>query len=120
MNIRLYIYIFTILPFLFINPFTERLKEHSGTTIVYAKKKPSSLRRVWETDTLLRTPESVLHEPTENVLLVSNINGNGAVKDGNGFISKLTLEGQITSLEWATGLNAPKGMGISGNKLFVA
>jgi DNA-binding beta-propeller fold protein YncE len=85
-----------------------------------AKKKPSSLRKVWETDTLLRTPESVLYEPIENVLYVSNINGNGAVKDGNGFISKLTLEGQIITLQWVAGLNAPKGMGISGNKLFVA
>jgi len=106
----------------FLHAFNPRLKQPltpANKLITYAKK-PSSLRQIWETDTLLRTPESVLYEPTENVLYVSNINGNGAIKDGNGFISKVSLEGQITNLQWATGLNAPKGLGISGNKLFVA
>ncbi|WP_232064605.1 NHL repeat-containing protein [Rhodocytophaga rosea] len=120
MKTHFYIYLFTLLHILFVYPLTKHPEKLSATTSISAKKKPSSLRQVWETDTLLRTPESVLYEPSENVLYVSNINGNGAVKDGNGFISKLTLEGQITTLEWATGLNAPKGMGISGNKLFVA
>jgi sugar lactone lactonase YvrE len=78
-----------------------------------------SLKKMWETDTLLRTPESVLYEPNENLLYVSNIYGNGAIKDGNGFISKVSLDGKITNKQWVTGLNAPKGMGISGNKLFV-
>lgn len=78
-----------------------------------------SLKKVWETDNVLRTPESVLYYETENVLFVSNINGNGANKDNNGFISKLLPDGKIQTLQWATGLNAPKGMGISGNKLYV-
>ncbi len=83
------------------------------------KKKIATVRKVWETDNILLTPESVLYYPAEDVLFVSNINGNGADKDTNGFISKITPNGKITAVKWATGLSAPKGMGIYGNKLFV-
>lgn len=96
-------------------PFIPAAKEQS----LLVPRKPNSLKKVWETDTLLRTPESVLFEPVENILFVSSINGGGADKDENGFISKVSLEGHIINLKWATGLSAPKGMGISGNKLFV-
>jgi hypothetical protein len=40
--------------------------------------------------------------------------------DGKGFISRMSPEGKILTLEWVTGLDAPKGMGISGNNLYVA
>jgi hypothetical protein len=82
-------------------------------------RKRVSLKKVWETANTLRTPESVLYYQPENILFVSSINGNGADKDNNGFISKLSLDGKIQTLQWATGLHAPKGMGISGNKLYV-
>ncbi len=78
------------------------------------------LTKVWETDTLLRTPESVLYHPKENILFVANINGKSDEADGNGFISKVSLEGKITSLEWAKGLSAPKGMGIFRDRLYVS
>jgi sugar lactone lactonase YvrE len=83
------------------------------------KPKRVSLKKVWETTNALRTPESVLYYQTDDILFVSNINGNGADKDNNGFISKVNLDGKITNLQWATGLHAPKGMGIWGNKLYV-
>lgn len=82
-------------------------------------RKKISLRKVWESANTLRTPESVLYYAEEDILFVSNINGNGADKDNNGFISKMALDGKIETLQWATGLSAPKGMGISGNKLYV-
>jgi len=75
---------------------------------------------IWESDTLLRTPESVLIDSERNILYVSNVNLNPWEKDGNGFISKLDMDGNITHLKWIEGLNGPKGMGISGNSLFVA
>jgi hypothetical protein len=52
-------------------------------------------------------------------LYVSNINGEPLAKDGNGFISTLNLDGSIDKLEWATGLDAPKGMGIFEGHLYV-
>lgn len=73
---------------------------------------------VWETDTLLNVPESVLFADT--VLYVSNVNGSPTEKNGKGFISKVSLKGEILHKEWATGLNAPKGMGAYGGYIFVS
>ena len=79
-----------------------------------------NIRQVWASDTLLRTPESVLFDREREVIYVANVNMNPWEKDGNGFLSQLDLEGNISKLEWITGLNGPKGMGIRGNSLFVA
>ena len=80
-----------------------------------------SLKQVWETsNTELKTPESVIYNEKNNLLYVSNINGEPTSKDGNGFISIMTTVGKIEKLEWIKGLDAPKGMGILNNKLYVA
>lgn len=77
-------------------------------------------------DVGFQTPESVLHELTSDTYLVSNINGSPLDKDDNGFISKLSPEGQVLQLKWIDGsaadveLNAPKGLGVSNGKLYVA
>lgn len=81
---------------------------------------PVTLTLKWETDTSLTTCESVLYDQERDVLYVSNINGSPEGKDGNGFISKLGLDGKITEREWVKGLNAPKGLGLYQNKLYVA
>jgi DNA-binding beta-propeller fold protein YncE len=74
----------------------------------------------WKTDTLLRVPESVYFDSKANLLYVSNIDGKSTEKDGKGFISKVSADGKIIELQWASGLDAPKGMGIYKNNLFVA
>lgn len=76
------------------------------------------LKLLWESDTLVRTPESVLIH--DDLLFVSNINQGPWEKDGNGFISKMDKSGNIVELKWLEGLSAPKGMGISGSSFFVA
>lgn len=81
---------------------------------------PVTLTLKWETDTLLTTCESVIYDKERDVLYVSNINGNPEGKDGNGFISKVSLDGKITEQKWVTGIDAPKGLGLVGNKLYVA
>lgn len=78
------------------------------------------LTRLWETDSVLKVPESVLYDAKNKVLYVANIDGKPDEKDGKGFISKVTPDGKIATLEWITGLHAPKGMGLSGNTLYVA
>jgi hypothetical protein len=77
------------------------------------------LSKKWETPSMFKTPESVYYDDHNNVLYVSNINGNPGDKDGNGFISRLSLDGKILDLKWVTGLDAPKGMGIYKDRLFV-
>ena len=79
-----------------------------------------SLVKLWETDTLLKTPESVLYSAKEKFLYVSNIDGAAAAKDGKGSVGKVGLDGKIIMVDWVAGLNAPKGMGLYKNKLYVA
>jgi hypothetical protein len=73
----------------------------------------------WETDTLLSTAESVLYLPDAEVLLVACINGRPLDKDGNGFIAQVDLDGNILNEKWAIDLDAPKGMGVYQDKLYV-
>lgn len=79
-----------------------------------------TLTEKWTTEATLRVPESVLLDSKNNVLYVSSIDGTPETKDGNGFISQVALDGKIKNLKWATGLDAPKGMGLFNNNLYVA
>jgi len=74
----------------------------------------------WQSDAPLQNPESVVYDAKRNQLYVSNVNGDGMVKDGNGYISTLSLDGKLIKQHWLTGLDAPKGMAIVGDTLYVA
>jgi sugar lactone lactonase YvrE len=93
------------------------------TTNMAVAQESDQVQKIWETPAQLKTPESVLYEPTENVLFVSNIDGMPDEKDGQGFISKVSpINGTVIELNWVTGLNAPKGMAVSNDssKLYVS
>jgi len=83
-------------------------------------KQKDSLVLKWKTDNVFKIPESVFFDENRNVIYVSNINGKPSDIDSNGFISKLSINGEIIALEWINGLNAPKGMAVFGNSLFVS
>ncbi|MHA7858891.1 MAG: SMP-30/gluconolactonase/LRE family protein [Henriciella sp.] len=55
-----------------------------------------------------------------DVLYISNVVGEGNAKDGEGWISRVSLQGDILEEKWVEGLNAPKGMAIRDGKLFVS
>ena len=75
---------------------------------------------LWET-TGFKTPELALPVPAEGFAYVSNVAGKPTDKDGNGFISKVSLaDGKIIALEWAKGIDAPKGLALAGGKLYTA
>jgi hypothetical protein len=76
------------------------------------------LEKIWETDSIIPVPESVLFDG--NILYVSLIDGGGWDADGIGGVGKLSLNGKNFDGKWITGLNAPKGLGKFGNKLYVA
>ena len=76
------------------------------------------LEKIWETDSVIAIPESVL--PVKDILYISLIDGAGWTADGKGGVGKLSRDGKIIDTVWITGLNAPKGMGIAGNRLYVA
>jgi hypothetical protein len=75
--------------------------------------------KLWEASGF-QQPESALPDPDANAIYVSSVAGTPQDKDGNGFISKLTLDGKVTSEKWITGLDAPKGLAMFGGKLYAA
>ncbi|HMG66579.1 MAG TPA: hypothetical protein VK588_02800 [Chitinophagaceae bacterium] len=80
-----------------------------------------TVTKLWETDTLLKVPESVLFDAENKVLYESNIDGKDPWgKDGKGSIGKVGLDGKIISVDWVSGLNAPKGLGMYKGKLYAA
>lgn len=78
-----------------------------------------SFDKVWETEQILKTPESVMFDAARNQIYVSNINGKPLDKDNNGFISILNVDGSVKQLKWITGINAPKGMSLNDSLLYV-
>ena len=75
---------------------------------------------IWETEKIFELPESVIYDSKNNVLYVSNITDHPFKKDGTGYISKIGLDGSIIEKKWVKGLNAPKGLTISNDKLYIA
>ncbi len=77
-------------------------------------------------DVGFQTPASVLYDEALDIYYVSNVDGGLLDRDGNGFISRLRPNGNLIGLRWIEGgkagveLNAPKGMAILGDTLFVA
>jgi DNA-binding beta-propeller fold protein YncE len=78
------------------------------------------LEKAWSSTTDFRIPESALYEPKLDVVFVANMGEVLDTKTGDGFISKMNLEGKITNLKWVTGLNDPKGQAVWDGKLYVA
>lgn len=77
-------------------------------------------------DSGLATPESVLHDEQADIYLVSNVNGAPLEHDDNGFIARVRPDGTFEASRWIDAaaddvtLNAPKGLAILGDTLFVA
>lgn len=97
--------------------------ENTSADTTQAMQQPEvtvSLEQAWSTDTVMRTPESVLYDKDRDIIYVANINGmNKEQKDSDGFIAKLSPDGSVEELKWVEGLNDPKGMGIHDNSLYV-
>ena len=74
----------------------------------------------------LQNPESVRWDAEQGVWFVANVNGNPSEKDNNGYLSRLKPDGSADSLKFVVAgrgkvtLNAPKGMAIVGDTLWVA
>ncbi|WFP63696.1 ATP/GTP-binding protein [Mesorhizobium sp. WSM4904] len=65
-------------------------------------------------------PESALVDAANKRIVVSNIVGNPGKADGNGYLSLLSMDGKVIAGHWVDGMDAPKGMAISGGKLYAA
>ncbi|NIN70436.1 MAG: hypothetical protein GTO46_00595 [Gemmatimonadetes bacterium] len=76
--------------------------------------------KVWETPQIFLTPESVQFDPAREILYVSNFDNQYAQKpEPTGYIAKLALTGEVVEQKWVDGLNAPTGLGIHDDRLWV-
>src|ERR1700754_3476259 len=66
------------------------------------------------------TPESVSYDAGTGAAYVSNINSPDMSGNGQGYITKLGLDGKVIEEKFAEGLNAPKGTFVADGKLWVA
>lgn len=86
---------------------------------IYAQQ--HELVKLWETDSVFKVPESVLYDAASGILYVSNIDGTDPWgKDGKGSVGKMNADGKNITVDWVSGLHAPKGMGLFNGKLYVA
>ena len=73
----------------------------------------------------LSQPEALSFDAAQNVYFVSNANGSPGVKDGNGFISRISADGVMDSLHFIQGgrdnvqLDSPMGSRVQGDTLWV-
>ena len=73
----------------------------------------------------LHQPESVKYDADQDVFFISNMVGFGSDKDGNGYIIKVSAGDLTTAKVFAEGgkngvvLDAPKGMAINGDTLWI-
>lgn len=68
-------------------------------------------------------PESIVVDPADGSYYVSNVNGDLAAKDGNGYISKINPAGSVVIQKFigakGTELDAPKGLVLVGKTIYV-
>jgi sugar lactone lactonase YvrE len=95
------------------------------STDTAAAATPALFASAGATDSM-KTPESVRYDADLDAYFISNINGNPSVKDGNGFIAKVDAGNTSAMTMFVQGgkggvtLNAPKGLAIVGDTLWVA
>jgi DNA-binding beta-propeller fold protein YncE len=70
------------------------------------------LTRIWESPVKLKMPESVCYDKANDALYISNF--------GAGYISKVSLAGEIIAEKWVAGLVRPTGLSLFKDKLYVA
>ena len=74
----------------------------------------------------LKAPESFCQDPVTGDYFISNVNGNPAALDGNGFITRLGPDLKVKKLKFVEGkpfkvtLNGPKGLAAYRGTLYVA
>jgi glucose/arabinose dehydrogenase len=80
---------------------------------------PVRLEQVWRVGGLAN-PESAALSADGAFLYVTNVNGEGEAKDGNGFIARVSTDGRLLQREFTRGLDGPKGIAVGGDALYVA
>ncbi|CAN5352518.1 hypothetical protein BH23BAC1_BH23BAC1_08910 [soil metagenome] len=115
MKITLFIITFS----LFLSSCSNKPEDQNTAQSFKAEETTPSLTKVWETDSIMTTTESVIYDPASDIIFASNINEFPSKRNGSGFISKIAKDGTVLQHKWITGLNTPAGMTLKEGKLYV-
>jgi sugar lactone lactonase YvrE len=74
---------------------------------------------LWESPREFLIPETVVYDPDRQMAYVTNFDAYNKSGEEGQYISKISLDGKIEELKWATGLAKPTGMAIHKNHLLV-
>ncbi len=80
---------------------------------------PTHAEMVWQLAGFV-SPESALYDSERKRIYISSMGGEPLDKDRNGFISVLKESGEVVNMAWLSGLQAPKGMALMGDRLYIA
>ncbi|GAB2186670.1 SMP-30/gluconolactonase/LRE family protein [Roseibium sp. LAB1] len=97
----------------------QTIKPLAAALLLGLSSLPSSAGSLWSTDGF-DMPESVAYDPATDRLIVSVMGGAPNAVDGNGHLALLTTGGQLIDANWATGMDAPKGLALMDGKVFAA
>jgi hypothetical protein len=97
----------------------QPLKHLAAALLLSLSTLPSAAGALWSTDGF-DMPESVAYDPTTDRLIVSVMNGAPNAVDGNGHLALLSTGGKLIDANWATGMDAPKGLALMDGKVFAA
>src|SRR4051812_35043325 len=94
----------------------------TGDSAASAESETSSgsARKVGEVSENLKNPESAHYDRDLDTWFVSNVNGDPAKKDNNGYISRIKADGTPDTAKFVVAgkngvtLNAPKGLTVTG------
>lgn len=79
-----------------------------------------TLAEVWRLESGLDRPESAIYDAARDVIYLTNLVGDGAALDGNGYISKISATGEMIEERWIDGIDGPKGIAIAGDRLYAS
>jgi hypothetical protein len=103
----------------------DRRDAADTTTMDSTRAVASGAAKLGETGGM-KVPESVRYDAELDVFYVANINGNPSQKDNNGFIARVRADSTAVVTMLVEGgkngatLNAPKGMALRGDTLYVS
>jgi len=73
---------------------------------------------LWETAGFI-APESAVYDAARQQLYVSNIGDHTKeAPPGDGFISRVSVDGKLITQKWVTGLDNPKGLALANGRLY--
>jgi sugar lactone lactonase YvrE len=80
----------------------------------------SRTEKVWETPQEFLTAESVAYDSAREVLYVTNFDARfNQTPEFTGYISRVSMDGVIEDARWVTDLDAPTGITLRGDQIFV-